>query len=195
MKHNRIALVSALGVSACLLAGSVAGYVITSTHAVFDALPTVVDERVTPTPTPTVDLPVNEHGNVPPCTDAIADAGGICWGSGPVTVVGEPAVVKASDPAPAAVTAPADLPPCAVEDADNCYWDAATMGNGTGRSFVTLHGVTYYADEPAPERRTVDLNGTAYPYVDGLDAILYCEQPLAVGIDVDDQGNEWAGCM
>lgn len=33
--------------------------------------------------------------------------------------------------------------PCPTEDSDNCYWDAATMGNGIGDSFVTLHGVTF----------------------------------------------------
>lgn len=44
-------------------------------------------------------------------------------------------------PVPSAET----LPPCAMEDSDNCYWDAATMGNGTGESFVTFRGVTYYA--------------------------------------------------
>lgn len=37
------------------------------------------------------------------------------------------------------------LPPCATEDSDNCYWNAATMGNGTGTSFINLDGVTYYA--------------------------------------------------
>jgi hypothetical protein len=34
--------------------------------------------------------------------------------------------------------------PCAVEDDDNCYWDAMTMGNGQGWSFVTVDGVTHY---------------------------------------------------
>lgn len=37
------------------------------------------------------------------------------------------------------------LPPCATEDSDNCYWNAARMGNGTGTSFINLDGVTYYA--------------------------------------------------
>lgn len=46
----------------------------------------------------------------PRCTDAIADAGGTCYG--------EP------------------LPPCPTEDSVGCYWDAATMGNGTGRSYT-----------------------------------------------------------
>jgi hypothetical protein len=36
------------------------------------------------------------------------------------------------------------LRPCPVEDADNCYWDAARMGNGQGTSFITVDGVTYY---------------------------------------------------
>jgi hypothetical protein len=36
------------------------------------------------------------------------------------------------------------LVPCAQEDSDNCYWDAARMGNHGGTSFITLDGVTYY---------------------------------------------------
>jgi hypothetical protein len=39
------------------------------------------------------------------------------------------------------------LYPCPVEDAPNCYWDAATMGNGTGRSFVNIDGTYYYAED------------------------------------------------
>lgn len=30
------------------------------------------------------------------------------------------------------------IPPCATEDSDNCYWDADTMGNGTGHDSVVL---------------------------------------------------------
>jgi len=56
--------------------------------------------------------------SVPRCTDAIADAGGTCHG--------EP------------------LPACPTEDSDDCYWDAATMGNGSGRSFVVEHGIVSY---------------------------------------------------
>lgn len=36
------------------------------------------------------------------------------------------------------------LPPCEQEDSDNCYWDAQVMGNGTGTSFISLHGTVYY---------------------------------------------------
>jgi len=59
---------------------------------------------------------VNEdpYAGVPRCTDAIADAGGICHG--------EP------------------LPPCPTEDSHDCYWDARTMGNGEGRSFIDEGG-------------------------------------------------------
>lgn len=35
------------------------------------------------------------------------------------------------------------LPPCATEDSSNCVWDAQSMGNGTGNSFVDLDGTTY----------------------------------------------------
>lgn len=30
------------------------------------------------------------------------------------------------------------LPPCAAEDSNNCRWDASTMGNGRGASFITV---------------------------------------------------------
>lgn len=36
------------------------------------------------------------------------------------------------------------LPHCVTEDSDNCVWDARIDGNGEGRSFVTIDGVTYY---------------------------------------------------
>lgn len=155
---------------------------------------------------------VNEDpwNGVPPCTDEIADAGGICHGEPvgiptpaptvyvevPVEVPVPGPTVTAVPPAPAVVVNE-DLPPCATEDSDNCYWDGGA--NGDGRSFVTLHGVTYYQDVPVEdfgsELRTVTLNGETVRYVDGLDAILYCELPLEVGIDEDDNGNQWAGCM
>ena len=36
------------------------------------------------------------------------------------------------------------IPPCATEDSDNCYWNAETMGNGKGQSFIVINGkVTY----------------------------------------------------
>jgi hypothetical protein len=31
------------------------------------------------------------------------------------------------------------IPPCPTEDSDNCYWDAQTMGNGTGTDSVVLN--------------------------------------------------------
>lgn len=38
----------------------------------------------------------------------------------------------------------ATLPPCESEDSINCYWDAQTMGNGQGSSFVNIDGqITY----------------------------------------------------
>lgn len=36
------------------------------------------------------------------------------------------------------------LPPCQTEDSDNCYWDADTMGNGTGKSFTVINGIVTY---------------------------------------------------
>lgn len=32
------------------------------------------------------------------------------------------------------------LPPCQTEDSSNCYWNAQTMGNGNGSSFIDLGG-------------------------------------------------------
>lgn len=29
-----------------------------------------------------------------------------------------------------------ELPPCETEDSTECFWDAQTMGNGVGQSFV-----------------------------------------------------------
>lgn len=36
------------------------------------------------------------------------------------------------------------IPECATEDSTNCYWNAATMGNGTGSSFIDIDGTAYY---------------------------------------------------
>lgn len=38
--------------------------------------------------------------------------------------------------------------PCATEDAQNCYWNAAEHGNNTGQSFVDVNGTAYYFDIP-----------------------------------------------
>ena len=47
-----------------------------------------------------------------------------------------------SAPAPA----PTTLPPCPTEDSvgHDCYWNARTMGNGQGRSFVSVDGRVFY---------------------------------------------------
>jgi hypothetical protein len=37
--------------------------------------------------------------------------------------------------------------PCAVEDSNNCYWDASTRGNQQGYSFVTINDHTYTLGE------------------------------------------------
>lgn len=39
----------------------------------------------------------------------------------------------------------ANLPPCAVEDHEDCAWNAAVQGNGQGRSFVNIDGVVFYS--------------------------------------------------
>ena len=38
------------------------------------------------------------------------------------------------------------LRPCALEDSKDCYWDARTQGNGTGRSFVDVDGLLFTWD-------------------------------------------------
>lgn len=35
------------------------------------------------------------------------------------------------------------LPPCATEDSDNCYWQADQAGNQIGASFVVIDGIQY----------------------------------------------------
>lgn len=35
------------------------------------------------------------------------------------------------------------LPACQQEDGYNCYWDAGVNGNGLGRSFYDVQGVSY----------------------------------------------------
>lgn len=39
---------------------------------------------------------------------------------------------------------PSHLNPCLYEDGDNCWWDASTMGNGIGDSFVVIKGNKIY---------------------------------------------------
>lgn len=39
------------------------------------------------------------------------------------------------------------LPACKAEDGTNCYWDASIRGNGKGRSFTNINGITHYWDE------------------------------------------------
>lgn len=41
---------------------------------------------------------------------------------------------------------PSRFPRCEYEDSENCYWDATTMGNGTGTSFVNVNGHWYMVD-------------------------------------------------
>lgn len=34
--------------------------------------------------------------------------------------------------------------PCLYEDSSTCHWFATERGNGTGRSFLNLFGITFY---------------------------------------------------
>lgn len=36
------------------------------------------------------------------------------------------------------------FPACPTEDSANCVWNAATMGNGQGNSFIDIDGTAYY---------------------------------------------------
>ena len=45
---------------------------------------------------------------------------------------------------PDTATGGLSIPECATEDSTNCYWNAATMGNGTGNSFIDINGTAYY---------------------------------------------------
>jgi hypothetical protein len=59
-----------------------------------------------------------------------------------------PADQLADGPALDAACYPLDrLPACEMEDSDNCYWNAATRGNGRGRSFASVNGALYYLGE------------------------------------------------
>lgn len=56
-------------------------------------------------------------------------------------------LVIAVAPAPTVERAQAvavELPACATEDSDNCYWDASSRGNGSGNSFVVRDGVVTF---------------------------------------------------
>ena len=44
----------------------------------------------------------------------------------------------------ALTTGGATLTNCVAEDSTNCYWDAETLGNGHGDSFVDLFGTVIY---------------------------------------------------
>lgn len=118
---KRIITITALGLTGVALAGVAAWGITAGERAYWQG----ADERAEYArdlinPEEVAADPVDLHGDAPRCTDLIADAGGVCWG--------EP------------------LPPCAMEDSDNCYWDAATMGNGIGRSFIVVDDVVTYTD-------------------------------------------------
>lgn len=68
---------------------------------------------------------------------------GVALGAGGIALTAA-CLPEAPPPAPAPVHPTITLVPCATEDAANCYWDAATMGNGAGRSFVNIDGTYYY---------------------------------------------------
>ena len=42
------------------------------------------------------------------------------------------------------ITGGGTLQNCPAEDSTNCYWNAATQGNGEGRNFIDLSGHVIY---------------------------------------------------
>lgn len=77
---------------------------------------------------------------VPQCTDAIADAGGICQGV-PTWDQERQADEDLINSMPFIT-----LVPCPEEDSRNCYWYADKQGNGIGTSFVNVDGIYYYPE-------------------------------------------------
>jgi hypothetical protein len=108
------------------------------------------------------------HSWVQPCTDWIADHGGVCigepidWGfsSGETLVCGQdakPALDYRADGIgwwaycePALVDqGPANLPSCIYEDGsgqDICIWRGDIDGNGEGLTYIVMNGEAYYLD-------------------------------------------------
>jgi hypothetical protein len=62
----------------------------------------------------------------------------------------EPAVTVTATPEPT------NLPPCATEDSDNCYWDAQTMGDGAGKDSVVV------APQPATAQSSTEGPATTW---------------------------------
>lgn len=111
--------------------------------------------------------------DIPACTDSIANSGGVC--QGPLQEEPE------KDPS---AEDPALLPPCATEDADGCYWDAETMGNGLGHDVVTPPVYDDYENDPPVEGE-----------ITGMDqGILVCGQYAKPAIDYDPEKGWWAYC-
>lgn len=66
--------------------------------------------------------------------------------------------------------------PCATEDSTNCYWNAPTMGNRQGDSFIDIEGTVTYIEgcQPGEGLPAVDIAADGTPWA-------YCE--LALGND------------
>lgn len=136
-------------------------------------------------------LAAYDSQDIPPCTDRVATDGGICEGALVEEVEDYSDVDRELEPLPAeSSTVPADLPPCEVEDADNCYWDAATMGNGEGRSFVTIDGETTYTEPEKSAAAYIDVEG--WPYTTG--ETIVCGQDAKPAIDYREDVGWWAYC-
>lgn len=143
--------VAALGITACTGHLTGAERVIERVEVVTAPAPTplviekVIEHRVevpvvetieVPGPTATVEVPTGLTQADVDAGYAAGDADGRAEGEQPPPDAA-PQDGGAIDPANLAT---ALATPCASEDSANCYWDAATMGNGVGDSFVTVEG-------------------------------------------------------
>jgi hypothetical protein len=85
----------------------------------------------------------------------------------------EEALVDMATDGPATNATPNQLPTCTSDDGSSkdggpCYWDAATMGNGEGTSFVQYDGDIYVL-APTANDPCVSAAFLASQYIDGGD--------------------------
>jgi hypothetical protein len=110
-----------------------------------------------------------------------------------------PAPVNVVPPAAAPESGPS-VPACLQEDGsgqDLCYWDAQTMGNGQGMSFIVMDGKFYYLEGSGLNTR---IEGDPFalwpkaPVAEYDPGVLMCGTGAAPAEDTDPNGNHWAYC-
>ena len=70
------------------------------------------------------------------------------------------------------VTQAAQVKPCKTEDSTGCYWNAATQGNGRGRSFYAPPAWVDMRPVPASVRRELGITGPAVMIVTPLETVI-----------------------